>query len=564
MESQRGLLFIALLVVSFLLFQQWQVDNAPQPPVETQTASQSPEQQSGDDDFIPQANEQAPTAQNVSGKGGIITVTSDVLELKINTRGGDIEGAKLLQYETEQGSGEAMPILTNSGFTYVAQSGLVGAQGDSKGNKRAIYVAEETEYKMSGESLVVDLTHSNNGIDYIKRFTLKQGKYDVDVEYIVKNNNAIDASVTLFGQLKQDSYIEDDGSMFMPTYRGTAYNTSETRYEKLPFDDIEESNLNTKTKAGWVAMLQHYFVSAWVPNKATTNEIYSSYNDSKGQAIIGFKQPSVTIAPGSTETVSAVFYVGPKDQKALEEIAEDLNLTVDYGPLWFISEALFALLIFIQSGWINFLGLIEIDLGFGVGNWGIAIIITTIIVKMFLYPLTKAQYTSMAKMRKVQPKMQALKERYGDDRQKMSQAMMELYKKEKVNPAGGCLPLLIQMPIFLALYWVFMESVELRHAPFVLWITDLSSMDPYFVLPLLMGASMWLMQKLQPNMATDPMQQKMMQWMPVFFTFFFLWFPSGLVLYWLASNLITILQMLWIFREIEKSEEQGKAKASKK
>ncbi|QDP02839.1 membrane protein insertase YidC [Thalassotalea sp. PS06] len=564
MESQRGLLFIALLVVSFLLFQQWQVDNAPQPPVETQTASQSPEQQSGDDDFIPQANEQAPTAQNVSGKGGIITIASDVLELKINTRGGDIEGAKLLQYETEQGSGEAMPILTNSGFTYVAQSGLVGAQGDSKGNKRATYVAEKTEYKMSGESLVVDLTHSNNGIDYIKRFTLKQGKYDVDVEYIVKNNNAIDASVTLFGQLKQDSYIEDDGSMFMPTYRGTAYNTSETRYEKLPFDDIEESNLNTKTKAGWVAMLQHYFVSAWVPNKTTTNEIYSSYNASKGQAIIGFKQPSVTIAPGSTETVSAVFYVGPKDQKALEDIAEDLNLTVDYGPLWFISEALFALLIFIQSGWINFLGLIEIDLGFGVGNWGIAIIITTIIVKMFLYPLTKAQYTSMAKMRKVQPKMQALKERYGDDRQKMSQAMMELYKKEKVNPAGGCLPLLIQMPIFLALYWVFMESVELRHAPFVLWITDLSSMDPYFVLPLLMGASMWLMQKLQPNMATDPMQQKMMQWMPVFFTFFFLWFPSGLVLYWLASNLITIVQMLWIFREIEKSEEQGKAKASKK
>ncbi|TKB46407.1 membrane protein insertase YidC [Thalassotalea mangrovi] len=548
MESQRGLLFIALLVVSFLLFQQWQMDNAPQQPVTTEAAAPS-EQPSEGADFIPQASEQTPTMENATKKGGIITLASDVLELKVDTQGGDIVAAKLLQFETEQGSGQAMPILTSDGYTYVAQSGLIGAQGDATNKGRAVYATENSNNQISGDELTVDLTYNNNGINYIKRFTLKRGHYDVNVEYIIENTSSDVANVQLYGQLKQDTYIEDDGSMFMPTYRGAAYSTSDSRYEKLPFDDIEDANLKTKTKAGWVGMLQHYFVSAWVPNPSTTNELYTSYLDSKGQAVIGFKQPSVSVAPGSTETLAATFYVGPKDQDSLAKIANGLDLTVDYGILWFISQPLFWLLIQIQSI---------------VVNWGLAIICITIVVKTLMYPLTKTQYTSMAKMRKIQPKMQALKERYGDDRQKMSQAMMELYKKEKVNPAGGCLPLLVQMPIFLALYWVFIESVELRHAPFALWINDLSSMDPYYVLPLLMGASMWLMQKLQPNMATDPMQQKMMQWMPVFFTFFFLWFPSGLVLYWLVSNVITIIQMLIIFRSIEKAEEQGKAKAVKK
>ncbi|TLU65365.1 membrane protein insertase YidC [Thalassotalea litorea] len=548
MESQRGLLFIALLVVSFLLFQQWQVDNAPQQPVETETATTSPTQ-SGDDDFIPQASEQAPATQTSEEKGGIVTLSSDVLELKVDTRGGDIVAAKLLEFETEQGSGQAMPILTSDGYTYVAQSGLIGAQGDATRNGRAIYAADKTEYQISGDELVVDLTYQNNDINYVKRFTLVRGKYDVAVEYIVDNNSAANASVQLYGQLKQDTYIEDDGSMFMPTYRGAAYSTSESRYEKLPFDDIEDTNLNIKTKAGWVGMLQHYFVSAWVPNPSTTNDIYTQYLGAKGQAVIGFKQPSVIVTPGNSETLTATFYVGPKDQDSLAEIANGLDLTVEYGILWFISQPLFWLLIKIQ-------GLVV--------NWGLAIICITIVVKTIMYPLTKTQYSSMAKMRKIQPKMTALKERYGDDRQKMSQAMMELYKKEKVNPAGGCLPLLVQMPIFLALYWVFIESVELRHAPFALWITDLSSQDPYYVLPLLMGASMFLMQKLQPNMATDPMQQKMMQWMPVFFTVFFLWFPSGLVLYWLVSNVITIIQMLIIFRSIEKADEKANAKSAKK
>ena len=288
---------------------------------------------------------------------------------------------------------------------------------------------------------------------------------------------------------------------------------------------------------GWVGMIQHYFVSAWVPSKDTQNNLYSRVVANGTSAIIGVKEPVFTVSPGETKTANAILFAGPKDQAELNNIHETLDLTVDYGFLWFVSQMLFSGLVFIYGV---------------VGNWGIAIIIITIIVKSILYPLTKKQYESTAKMRALAPKMEQLKQRYGDDRQKMGQATMELYRKEKVNPMGGCLPLLLQMPIFLALYWVFLESVELRHAPFGLWISDLSAKDPYFILPILFGASMFLMQKLTPTPTMDPMQQKMMLWMPVIFSVFFLWFPSGLVLYWLVSNLISIAQMLYIYKQIDK------------
>jgi YidC/Oxa1 family membrane protein insertase len=286
-------------------------------------------------------------------------------------------------------------------------------------------------------------------------------------------------------------------------------------------------------------MLEHYFVSAWVPNANENNQLYTSYSNNY-EAVVGFKAPAITIDAGQKGTTSAIFYIGPKDQPVLEEIAEHLDLTIDYGFLFMISQPLFWLLLTIQSF---------------VVNWGVAIIIITLIVKGGMYPLTKAQYTSMARMRELAPKMAKLKERFGDDKQKMSQATMEMYRKEKVNPAGGCLPLILQMPIFLALYWVFLESVELRHAPFVFWIQDLSAMDPYFVLPVLMGASMYVMQKMQPMTIQDPMQQKIMQYMPVVFSIFMAWFPSGLVLYWLVSNLISIAQMKVIFAGIAKKKE---------
>ena len=283
-------------------------------------------------------------------------------------------------------------------------------------------------------------------------------------------------------------------------------------------------------------MIEHYFVSAWVPPQDQTNSLYSKMTQN-GNAIIGVVGQSVDIEPGQSVDIQSSLYLGPKDQDTLKQIARGLDLTVDYGFLWWISQPLFTFLQFIHSL---------------VGNWGFSIILITIVVKGAMYPLTKAQYESMAKMRALKPKMDALKERYGDDKQKMQQAMMEMYKKDKVNPMGGCFPLLLQMPIFLALYWVLLESVELRHADFIFWITDLSVKDPYFVLPILTGLSMYLLQKLQPMTMTDPMQQKIMQFMPVAMSLFFFIFPAGLVLYWLISNIITLIQAKIIYASMEK------------
>jgi YidC/Oxa1 family membrane protein insertase len=544
MESQRSFLFIALMVVTFLLYQQWQLDNSPiQQPAATnnQVDSIAPNSASNNDDFVPASSTATtPITKPTESSAAVIEITTDVLRLKINTQGGDIVEATLLEYETEQGSGIPFTIMQNGNFKYIAQSGLTGAQGIDRTVKgRPIYQVDSNQYQLTGDQpLIVNLTYiAENGLSVIKRFTFEKSNYKVKLDYIIDNNSEAAASVELYAQLKQSSLV-DSSSALIPTYRGAAYSTKEERYEKYDFDDIADANLNQTTQGGWVAMLQHYFVSSWVPNQTDANLLYTSFSNNQ-DAVIGFKSPALIIEPNQQATTSASFYVGPKDQEALAQIADGLDLTVDFGFLFMISSPLHWLLIQIQALVIN---------------WGIAIIIITIIVKGAMYPLTKAQYTSMAKMRELAPKMAQLKERFGDDRQKMSQATMEMYRKEKVNPAGGCLPLLIQMPIFLALYWVFLESVELRHATFGLWLQDLSSKDPFYILPILMGVSMFIMQKMQPMTVQDPMQQKIMQYMPVMFTIFFFWFPSGLVLYWLVSNVISIIQMKIIFSGIEKKK----------
>lgn len=540
MESQRSLLFIALMVVTYLLFSQWQAQNAPA--VEQPAISQSANiEQATDAEFVPESSDStAPIAKETASNAKLISITTDDLIVKINTRGGDIVEAKLRKFDTEQGNGIPFTILQNGNQKYVAQSGLTGANGIDRVIKgRPIYSSVQSNYELVGESLTVDLTfQDNNGLSVIKRFSFHVDSYSVDIEYLINNNTSNSVSVQMYGQLKQ-STLKDTSSGMLPTYRGAAFSTSEDRYEKYDFDDIAEANLNKTTPGGWVAMLEHYFVSAWVPNAAENNQLYTSYSNNQ-EAVIGFKGPSLTIDAGQQGKTSAILYVGPKDQEVLKKIEPNLYLTIDYGFLWMISKYLFLLLLTIQSF---------------VTNWGVAIIIITLIVKGGMYPLTKAQYTSMAKMRELAPKMAQLKERFGDDRQKMSQATMEMYRKEKVNPAGGCLPLLLQMPIFLALYWVFLESVELRHAPFIFWIQDLSAMDPYYVLPVLMGISMFVMQKMQPMTIQDPMQQKIMQYMPVVFSIFMAWFPSGLVLYWFISNVISIVQMKIIFSGIEKKKQ---------
>ncbi|MCH2057726.1 MAG: membrane protein insertase YidC [Thalassotalea sp.] len=546
MESQRSFLIIGLALVSFLLWQQWQKEYGPQP-VTPVVQEQSQEAPQGVPSFNDTNNEDVPSGDSMpaaqpmasaTNTQRIIEVKTDTLDLRIDLLGGDVISADLLKFPVEQGSDIPYSLLRSGNGLYVAQSGLIGAQGpDASSSGRPVYTAENTFYEMSGDTLVVPLTWKNNqGLSITKTFTFSKDRYDVNVSYTVNNGSTNTAAVQPYAQLKQVMQFEDDSNMFMPTYRGAAFSTEDDKYQKYSFDEIEDENLRETTKAGWVGMLEHYFVSAWVPSQEQTNTVYSR-NLKNQYAVIGVLSPSESINAGETKTIASTLYMGPKDQEELAKIARGLDLTVDYGILWWISQSLFALLTFLHSL---------------VNNWGVAIILITVVVKGAMYWLTKKQYESMARMRNLAPKMQQLKDRFGDDRQKMSQAMMELYRKEKVNPMGGCLPLLLQMPIFLALYWVLMESVELRHADFALWITDLSVKDPYFVLPILTGASMYLLQKLQPTTITDPMQQKIMQWMPVAMSVFFLWFPAGLVLYWLVSNVITLIQAKMIYASMEK------------
>ncbi|MCL1151953.1 membrane protein insertase YidC [Shewanella ulleungensis] len=538
MESQRNILLIGLLFVSYLMWTQWQTDKAPQP-VAQQTVTQTNASTINGAD-VPEADSTGMPVDLPATKN-LITVNTDQLDIKISPVGGDIVYAALVAHKVEIDKDDPFIILEQTNdHTYIAQSGLIGRDGiDSSAKGRAAFAAQNTSYTLAEgqNTLSVPLTFTaDNGVTYVKTFTFTRGQYDVGVDYSISNTSDTALQVQMYGQIKQ-TIKESEGSMMMPTYRGGAFSTQDTRYEKYDFEDMADKNLGKVTLGGWAAMLQHYFVSAWIPPATDSNTIFSSVS-AGGLANIGFRGAVYDIAPGATQEISSQFYVGPKNQKALSAISDTLNLVVDYGFLWWLAVPIHWLLMFYQSF---------------VGNWGMAIILITLTVRGLLYPLTKAQYSSMAKMRNLQPKLAEMKERFGDDRQKMGQAMMELYKKEKVNPMGGCLPILLQMPIFIALYWVLLESYELRHAPFMLWIDDLSVQDPYYVLPLLMGVSMFLMQKMQPMAPTmDPMQVKMMQWMPVIFTVFFLWFPAGLVLYWLVGNLVAITQQKIIYAGLEK------------
>ncbi|EOC1568304.1 membrane protein insertase YidC [Cronobacter dublinensis] len=538
MDSQRNLFVIALLFVSFMIWQTWEQDKAPKPQVQQTTQTTTTAAGSAASQGVP-----------ASGQGKLITVKTDVLSLTINTRGGDIEQALLLAYPKELGSSEPFQLLeTTPNFVYQAQSGLTGRNGPDNPNNnkgRPLYNVDSDTYVLADgqNELLIPMTFTDEaGNTFTKTFALKRGQYAVYVGYNVKNAGTQPLEVATFGQLKQTIDLpshRDTGSnnFALHTFRGAAYSTPDEKYEKYKFDTIaDDENLNVSAKGGWVAMLQQYFATAWVPANNGTNNFYTA-NLGNGVAAIGYKSAPVQVQPGQTAALASTLWVGPEIQDKMAAVAPHLDLTVDYGWLWFISQPLFKLLKWIHS----FLG-----------NWGFSIIAITFIVRGVMYPLTKAQYTSMAKMRLLQPKIQAMRERLGDDKQRMSQEMMALYKAEKVNPLGGCFPLLIQMPIFLALYYMLMGSVELRHAPFALWIHDLSAQDPYYILPILMGATMFFIQKMSPTTVTDPMQQKIMTFMPIIFTVFFLWFPSGLVLYYIVSNLVTILQQQLIYRGLEK------------
>ncbi len=534
MDSRRGLLVIALLFMSFIVYQQWQLDyHTPKPVATEQTVTSTsdvPASSTGSNTVI---------ATDTQVKGKVITLENDVFRLKINTLGGDVISSELLKYDAELDSNMPFVLLQNTPeHVYIAQSGLIGKDGIDTKAGRADYQVEGENFKLADgqNELIVPLVYQKEGVTYRKIFVLKRGEYDIAVNYEINNQSDKTIEVEPYGQLRH-TLVDSSGSVAMPTYTGGAYSSSETNYKKYSFSDMENANLSVNTKAGWVAVLQHYFVSAWIPNQDADNQLYTLTDKANNIGSIGYRGPVVAIQPNTTEKLTSKLWTGPKLQNEMGQVADHLDLTVDYGWAWFIAKPLFWLLTFIQQ-------LVQ--------NWGVAIICVTLVVKAILYPLTKAQYTSMAKMRMLQPKLQEMRERFGEDRQRMSQEMMKLYKDEKVNPLGGCLPLLLQMPIFIALYWTFMEAVELRHAPFFGWIQDLSAQDPYYILPILMGASMFLLQKMSPTPVADPMQQKIMNFMPLIFMVFFLWFPAGLVLYWLVSNLITIIQQQLIYRGLEK------------
>jgi len=556
MDIKRSILLVALAVVAYMLVLQWNQDygQAALPAETTQTQSanvphlpdtpSAPVADKGTHDDLPAVagQQQASALPSVSGSSeDLIRVRTDVLDVAIDPRGGDIVELHLPQYPRRQDRPDVpFQLFERSGQRlYVAQSGLIG-DGPDQASGRPLYRSAQRQYELpeGQDQLVVDLTYSADGVNYIKRFTFARDKYDLDVSYLIDNQSGKPWTGYMFGQLKRDNSGDPSSSTATgtATYLGAALWTKDEPYTKISMGDMDDKSVRETVEGGWIAWLQHYFVTAWIPPADQVNQVQTR-KDSQGNYIIGFTGPALSVAAGTQGETGAKLYAGPKSQDQLEELSPGLRLTVDYGILWFIAQPIFWLLENIHAL---------------LGNWGWSIIVLTIIIKLAFFPLSAASYKSMARMRAVAPKMQALKEQFGDDRQKMSQAMMELYKKEKINPLGGCLPILVQMPVFLALYWVLLESVEMRQAPWMFWITDLSIKDPFFILPIIMGVTMFIQQQLNPT-PPDPMQAKVMKLLPIIFTFFFLWFPAGLVLYWVVNNVLSIAQQWYITRKIERA-----------
>ncbi|WP_095110166.1 membrane protein insertase YidC [Pseudomonas sp. Irchel 3E20] len=560
MDIKRTILIVALAIVSYVMVLNWNQDYG-QAALPTQNVAANT-QTSGLPDApvgnnaaasadVPSANADtsAPAEMPVATSKDLIRVKTDVLELAIDPQGGDIAQLMLPLYPRRQDHPEIpFQLFDNGGErTYLAQSGLTGVDGpDARPTGRPVYSTEQKTYQLADgqNQLNVDLKFSDAGVNYIKRFTFTRGLYDLKVTYLIDNSSEKAWTGNLFAQLKRDASSDPSSTTATgtATYLGAALWTSAEPYKKVSMKDIDKATLKESVQGGWVAWLQHYFVTAWIPAK-NDNNVVQTRKDSQGNYIIGFTGPALSVAPGAKAETSATLYAGPKSQAILKELSPGLELTVDYGILWFIAQPIFWLLQHIHSL---------------VGNWGWSIIFLTMLIKGIFFPLSAASYKSMARMRAVAPKLAALKEQHGDDRQKMSQAMMELYKKEKINPLGGCLPILVQMPVFLSLYWVLLESVEMRQAPFMLWITDLSIKDPFFILPIIMGATMFIQQQLNPT-PPDPMQAKVMKMMPIIFTFFFLWFPAGLVLYWVVNNCLSIAQQWYITRKVEAATKKADA-----
>jgi YidC/Oxa1 family membrane protein insertase len=547
MDNVRLLLFMALAFLGMLLYQAWQEDygRAAQTPVATATTPSDAPAPSPDtpqapvradiDAAVPSA---APVTDGSAPAGRLVTVQTDMFDLRIDTRGGTLVDAKLMNYPVAVDQPDVKyHLLSQRSFDYfIAQSGLLGQDKERTPTHEAMFEAGADRFEMAPDQdkLAVDLVwRSPDGLEVTKRYTFRRGTHAIELQHLVSNNSSNAWTGREYRQLQRGE-PSDSGNMFMYTYTGGAIFSPEDKYQKYDFEDLGKDRLNRDVVDGWISMIQHYFLAAIVPPRGQQQHFYGK-RLANGRAVIGAYTPAMTVGPGEQATFNGTLFVGPKLQAELEQLAEGLDLTVDYGWLVFIAKPMYWILDKINGV---------------VGNWGWTIIIFTILIKLAFFKLSETSYRSMANMRKLTPRIQALKDRYGDDKQRMQQAMMEMYKTEKINPLGGCLPMLVQIPFFIALYWVLLESVELRQAPWILWLDDLSIKDPFFVLPLIMGVSMFVQQKLNPP-PPDPMQAKILMFLPVVFTVMFAFFPSGLVLYWVVNNLLSIAQQWVITKRIE-------------
>ncbi len=550
MDSQRLILFFVFSFSVFMLLDGWQRDQQParppaaaakedkavppsaQPPVpgDKLTASQG---------AVPKQDRGAPDT------GVTIRVETDLLIADLSSHGGDLRRLQFKHHrDTLDRSKDFVLFETGAERTYVAQAGLIGS---GMPNHRTPYTAASERYQLGDGQEVLEVRLASpavDGLQVTKVYRFRRGSYLVDVSFEIVNGGAGAIQPFAYFQLVRDDKPSAGDSAMLPTFTGVAVYTEKDKFQKFTFADIEKGKAHypKNSEDGWIAMLQHYFFSAWLPRSGVAREYYLRRLE-EGLYSVGVIVAAGTIAPGESGSVTVPLYAGPEEQEKLAKIAPGLELTIDYGWLTVIAVPLFWVLAWLKQ-W--------------VGNWGVAIILLTVIIKLLFYPLSATSYRSMAKMRVLAPKLQKLKDQYGQDRQRMQQAMMELYKTEKINPLGGCMPIVVQIPVFIALYWVLLASVELRQAPFFLWIHDLSARDPWFILPILMAVTMWVQTLLNPE-PPDPVQARVMKIMPIVFSIFFFFFPAGLVLYWLVNNVLSIAQQWQITRMLQREAAQRKS-----
>jgi YidC/Oxa1 family membrane protein insertase len=542
MDNLRTFFIFGLLIVSLLLWEAWQKDYVRPQQTVTATEESIPNRDDGNQGDLPDlpavnSVHALPEIQqhNVANNASAVHVKTDVIDVYISTLGGDIDRLALLKYpvESEQPDQPVQLLSNQRDNLFVVQSGLRSDM--SAPTHYDQYSAERTSYELANDEDVISVPlywQSVDGLRVTKTYRFHRNSYLVEVDYQVTNNSGETFTAYPYAQFNRTR--PESSSGFVYTYTGAVFSSPEEQYEKVDFDDLDDNAFSRSADTGWASMIQHYFVTAIIPSQDQTAKGFYAKSIDKRNYTAGVKMPTISATSGNQTQAKYTLYLGPKEYKRLEAAADNLDLTVDYGKLTIISQPLFTIM-----EWIHKL----------TNNWGWSIVFLTVLIKLAFYRLSAASYRSMASMRKLTPKLASLKERYGDDKQQFNKAMMDLYRTEKINPLGGCLPILVQMPVFLAFYWVLVESIELRQAPFIFWLQDLTAMDPYFILPLLFGLSMYFQQKLNPA-PQDPAQAMVMKAFPVVFTVFFAFFPSGLVLYWVVNNVLSIAQQWHITRKL--------------